>query len=146
LLAEHYLRAAAVRCGRSKLKFTPAALEALQRYRWPGNVRELKNLTERLAVLCPREELGPEELPSEFHGAPPACAPAPAPAAAAPAPAGAGSPPAAEAKVERSLEEVEREHIRRVLAACGGNKKKAAEVLGIDRGTLHAKLRAYGEG
>jgi two-component system response regulator HydG len=42
------------------------------------------------------------------------------------------------------LSEIERDHILRTLESCGGNKKQAAEVLGIDRSTLYAKLRAYG--
>ena len=54
-----------------------------------------------------------------------------------------GAPPAAPVTA-RTLSEMERDHILRILNTCGGNKKQAAEVLGIDRSTLYVKLRAYG--
>ena len=53
---------------------------------------------------------------------------------------------AAAASGSPALADVEREHIMRVLDSVGGNKKRAAELLGIDRSTLYAKLKAYGEG
>jgi len=132
LLLKHYLRDAALRSGRGKLEFSDEALAVLQQYRWPGNVRELRNLTERLAVLCPRETICLPDLPPEF------CAPLPSRA-------GAGAGPAPERQDSTaSLEDVEKAHILRVLQTCEGNKKLAAEKLGIDRSTLYAKLRAYG--
>ena len=149
MLAEHFLSNAATRSGRRRLAFSKEALAALERYRWPGNVRELQNLAERLAVLCPHETVGVPDLPAEVRAAE---AQAPGQASAAPetapdetavcpptAPAAEGSPAA-----PGTLAEMEKQHILRVLSACGGNKKQAAECLGIDRSTLYAKLRGYG--
>ncbi len=143
LLLNHYLREAAVRGGRARLGFSEDALALLRGYRWPGNVRELRNLTERLAVLCPNEIVGIPDLPPEFRtadilaesdAAPKESAPTElVPTSAAPA-AGAA----------QTLADVEKGHILRTLAACENNKKLAAERLGIDRSTLYAKLRAYG--
>ncbi|MGD0093216.1 MAG: sigma 54-interacting transcriptional regulator [Planctomycetota bacterium] len=140
LLLQHYLRDAAVRSGRAKLEFSEDALAALQQYRWPGNVRELRNLTERLAVLHPREIIGLPDLPLEYRTGQEQ---GPRIAAASPA---AESPPGAApaAGAPEKLEDVEKAHILRVLQSCDGNKKETAEKLGIDRSTLYAKLRAYG--
>jgi DNA-binding NtrC family response regulator len=140
LLLKHYLRDAAVRSGRPKLEFSEEALAALLQYRWPGNVRELRNLTERLAVLCPREIIGLPDLPVEYRsGKSEDTADA---AQGAPATSDHGHD--AHATAAEKLEDVEKAHILRVLEACEGNKKLAAEKLGIDRSTLYAKLRAYG--
>lgn len=144
LLLEHYLAEAAQRCGRPSLRLSDEACDALARYPWPGNVRELRNLTERLAVLCPSEVIGQRDLPAEVRAA-----------LAADAAAGLASvekdtepapPPVAggEAPALKPLSEIEKDHILRVLTFSGGNKKQTAELLGIDRSTLYAKLRAYG--
>ncbi|GMV82547.1 MAG: hypothetical protein AMXMBFR7_37310 [Planctomycetota bacterium] len=139
LLADHYLQESAARSGRPRLRFSDEALELLGLYAWPGNVRELRNLTERLAVLCPHETIGVRDMPAEFGRL---ARPAPdEPAVALPAPSGAQTklPPA-----NATLADVEKIHILRVLETNHGNKKATAEVLGIDRSTLYAKLRAYG--
>jgi len=140
LLLEHYLRESGVRSGRLKLEFSEEAVDVLLRYRWPGNVRELRNLTERLAVLCPHEVIGVFDLPAEcVAGQPTVTGQPPLPSAVA---AGKEAAPPAPAAIR--LADIEKEHILRVLQHCENNKKLAAEKLGIDRSTLYAKLRAYG--
>ena len=142
LLLEHYLREAALRSQRNQLEFSEEALAMLMHYRWPGNVRELRNLTERLAVLCPHEVIGVSDLPSECREEPRetvALSPEPD-SGSAPVP----SRPAAPVQNTSKLADIEKGHILRVLEACDNNKKLAADKLGIDRSTLYAKLRAYG--
>ena len=151
LLLGHYLQDAAARSGRFRLEFSEEAIEALLKYRWPGNVRELRNLTERLAVLCPNEVIGVPDLPNECR--PPGVATEAMPvialandrshAAGTPAQAGQAGPPST-LSMSLKLADVEKDHILRVLSACDNNKKMAAERLCIDRSTLYAKLRAYG--
>jgi DNA-binding NtrC family response regulator len=128
LLLEHFLDYYAARVGRPALRFSGEALRLALAYPWPGNVRELRNVVERVAILATGEEVTARELPPEIRG---------------------GGPPPAGGSAEsgaplRSLGEVEKAHILRVLEAAGGNKTKAAEVLGIDRSTLYARLRQYG--
>ena len=99
------------------------AAAALTRYRWPGNVRELRNAIERAAVLTRGEEIAPDDLPdSLFRDASDAIARIPHSA---------------------SLEEVEREHIARVLSE-SATLEEASEVLGINVTTLWRKRRRYG--
>ncbi|HYG78563.1 MAG TPA: sigma 54-interacting transcriptional regulator [Planctomycetota bacterium] len=145
LLLKHYLKDAAVRGGRTKMEFSDDALEALMAYRWPGNVRELRNLTERLAVLCPNEMIGLPDLPPECRTA---CTEQPQQPAETTVAVMSGAvpaqPSAAAGSRSLALADMEKEHILRVLESCENNKKLAAEKLGIDRSTLYAKLRAYG--
>jgi two-component system response regulator HydG len=95
------------------------------RHTWPGNVRELENTIERCIVLGRREEIEAEDLPESVR-------------------ARATVPP--EATERRSMAEVEREHILRVLHAADGNKAAAARTLGLDRKTLYRKLAAWDPG
>jgi transcriptional regulator with GAF, ATPase, and Fis domain len=129
LLAEHFLEGAG---GQKKLG--KEALEKLQAYSWPGNVRQLRNVIEGAVVLGDGPEVSPDDLvlPERRPGA---------------AEAGRGARAAASAEAPwrpMSLEEIEKEHIERVLAHTGGNKKRAADILGIERCTLYAKLKFYG--
>jgi two-component system, NtrC family, response regulator AlgB len=122
-LAEWLLEAASLRNQRAKLKLSQGAAAALTRYRWPGNVRELRNAIERAAVLTRGEEIAPDDLPdSLFRDASDAIARIPHSA---------------------SLEEVEREHIARVLSE-SATLEEASEVLGINVTTLWRKRRRYG--
>jgi DNA-binding NtrC family response regulator len=105
--------------------FTPAAADQLLRWGWPGNVRELHNVVERALVLARGTRVEVEDLPDELRGA-----------VAAPT----TSPPA---PVSRPLADVERDHILAVLDEVGGNRTKAAAVLGIGSATLFRKLKAY---
>jgi len=125
LLTEHYIRRLAEAHGRRVTGITPEAQAVLNRYPWPGNVRELINTLETMVVLARGETLDLEDIPSEIrtadHGA--------APADLAPG---------------MSLEEAERFLIARTLEHTGGNRQKAAEILGIGERTLYRKIKQYG--
>jgi NtrC-family two-component system response regulator AlgB len=125
-LAQWLLNVAAVRNSHPGLALSPGATAALTRYRWPGNVRELRNAIERGTVLMRGETIAPDDLPdSLFHEA------------HEPTEALTGIPNAA------SLDELEREHIARVLAA-SATLEEAADTLGINVTTLWRKRRRYG--
>jgi two-component system, NtrC family, response regulator AtoC len=113
------------RLGRGPHRFSHAALASLAQYAWPGNIRELRNIVERVLLLAGPdvEEVAPAHLPAEIRTA--------------------AAPPEATADVELPLDEVERRHIARVLAHVGGNRSRAARVLGISRATLYEKLGRY---
>ena len=96
------------------------------KYDWPGNVRELENALERAAVLCPKAKIPIDALPERVCEAP------------APALVSDRLPP------NPSMEVIEQSYIHWVLNAEGGNKTRAAEVLGIDPSTLYRKLNRYG--
>jgi two-component system response regulator HydG len=102
------------------------ALQALMCYDWPGNVRELENALERAAVVAGSQRIRPGHLPQRVLEAP-----APQLVSDRPPP----NPP---------MEVIERAYIEWVLQAEGGNKSRAAEVLGIDPSTLYRKLNRYG--
>jgi DNA-binding NtrC family response regulator len=97
-------------------KMTESGLKALSDFTWPGNVRQLQHLIERLTILAPNERIDAEAV----HDA-----------IAAMEPKDGGG---------ETLAETEMDQIRRVLAATGGNKSRAAAVLGIERKTLYRKL------
>jgi DNA-binding NtrC family response regulator len=118
LLAEHF----AQKHGRPESAITPAALDLLSAYPWPGNVRELENVVARALALNPTGVIVPEDLPDAIRGA-----------SAAPIP----TLPRGE---RPTLAELERRYAAQVLAEQGGNKTRAAEVLGIDRKTLYRIL------
>jgi NtrC-family two-component system response regulator AlgB len=127
-LARWLLRAAGLRNRRPNLRFSAEAETALRRHRWPGNIRELRNAVERAAVLCRSDEIAPDDLPDSIFREP-------GDPGAAPAAAGA-------AQRSPSLEDVEREHIRRVLAETA-TLEEAADTLGINVTTLWRKRRRY---
>jgi DNA-binding NtrC family response regulator len=132
LLAHRFLESFKAENDRPGLTFEPQVIEALQAVRWDGNVRELRNLIESLVVLAPpgKETIGLASLPDSYR--------APS-GAAAPARGGiAGS--------ARTMEEIEREAILKTLEETGGNRTRAADILGIGLRTLQRKLREYGEG
>ncbi len=128
LLRGHFLSQFAARAGREAPVPSTEAAELLSGYGWPGNVRELRNICERLVVMARGDEIAADELPPEITGGSAAMAPAASGAAAA-----------------WDLKELERGHIMRALDEAGGNRSKAARMLGIDRSTLYAKLKLYGE-
>lgn len=101
-------------------KFAQEALKIFLEYPWPGNVRELQNVIHRTLLLSKNDIIGPRELLADLS----------------PNPKVSG----------RRLEDVEREHILQVLKEAGGQKAKAAEILGIDPKTLYRKLLSYGFG
>jgi len=132
LLASRFLEKFKAENDRGELKFEPQVVEALQRGRWDGNVRELRNLIESLVVLAPpgNDTIGLASLPASYR----------APIGATP-PARSGSTPA-----PRTMDAIEKEAILRTLEETGGNRTRAAEILGIGLRTLQRKLREYGEG
>ena len=117
-LVSHFASQFAEEVGRSVPRFTDKALQVLKNYHWPGNVRELENLIHRTLVMTDGDQIDLPDLPDTMRFS-------------------AGR----EAGLDRSLAEVENEHIRNVLASVDGNKTRAAEVLGIDRKTLRGKLK-----
>jgi DNA-binding NtrC family response regulator len=120
LLAEHF----AHKHGRSEgSAISPAARDLLVAYDWPGNVRELENVVARALALNPSGVIMPEDLPEAVHGERP--------------PAPARGPDVSD---RPTLEELERRYAAQVLQETGGNKTRAAEVLGIDRKTLYRIL------
>jgi DNA-binding NtrC family response regulator len=124
LLIESFLREACRRAGR-RVAISDAALNALTAYEWPGNVRELENTIERLVVLGRASTIETADLPTAVT--------------ADPAPVH-----------ERlfsdlpSLEELERRYLLHVLSSVGGNRTRAAEVLGVDRRTLYRMAERFG--
>jgi DNA-binding NtrC family response regulator len=118
LLAQHYLEKFAADVGRATPRLSDGALRSLCAYDWPGNVRELENVVQRMVIMTDSEVIDASDLPSLML----------------PSPAyGGGS---------YSLAAFEAEHIRRVLAVTGGNKTRAAALLGVDRKTLRGRLKA----
>jgi DNA-binding NtrC family response regulator len=99
-------------------RVAPAAMNQLQEQPWLGNVRELENAVERAMVVGQEPELKEQDFIFKPQGAA----------------NGAG----------KTLEDMERAHILRVVEQCGGNQSHAAEILDIDRVTLYHKLKKYG--
>ena len=104
---------------------TPAALEALEAYHWPGNVRQLKNVIENAVIMAAAPLIDVKDLRLIDIGK-------------------GGRARDEEPWKPRSMAEVEKDHVVRVLKWARGNKKLAAETLGIERCTLYARLREYG--
>jgi len=117
---------------------SPDAYAALSAYRFPGNVRELAHAIEHAVVLAGSGEITLDHLPEVIAEAAPAEAAAPA----FPEPA-QGSTPSRVAPLVAAAREFEKLHLRRALAATGGKRVKAAEMLGISRKNLWEKLRMY---
>ena len=97
------------------VKISAEALAILEKYEWAGNIRELRNFCENIVVMNPTRTLTPENLDAKFHSAKPRAS-------------------------GFSKKENELELIKKAIEAAGGNKSKAAEMLGISRRTLHRKL------
>jgi len=117
VLVEHFIRKFSASMNKRITRVSPPAMALLDRYLWPGNVRELENAIERAMVVAQEPEIREEDFALRL--------------------------PIAE-HAPRTLEDVERDHILAVLQECKGNQTLAAEVLDIDRVTLHNKLKKYG--
>jgi two-component system nitrogen regulation response regulator NtrX len=128
-LAPHFVREACARNGLPAKKLTAAALAHLRTQPWPGNVRELKNHLEGAAIIAESDAIGPDELRATS-------------VEATPAPAGAEF--FALPTIEEFRAASEREFIRRKLQDNGGNIKRTAERIGIQRSNLYKKLERYG--
>ena len=126
LLVEFFVRKYASQMNKKIRGLTAAAMARLQQHAWPGNVRELENAIERAIVVAHDAELHEEDFGLKPTAAVEKSILTPQPAAS------------------RSLDEMEKAHILRVLEECHFNQTRAAELLHIDRVTLHNKLKKYG--
>jgi DNA-binding NtrC family response regulator len=122
LLVEHFVERFGREPGKRVSGVSKEALKALVSYAWPGNVRELENVIQRAITLCRHEVILPEDLPASLLQ---------------------------ESKEDLldkgirekyTMDQLEKEYVRKVLIAVGGNKSKAAQILGFDRKTLYRKL------
>lgn len=127
LLANHLLGRITGRTGKRVRGIAPDAARLLLAWRWPGNVRELENVLERAVALTSSVEITAADLPERLRGA--------VEATLLPA----SVPP--EDLVPMDV--IEERYIRRVLAAVGNNKSRAAAVLGFDRKTLYRKMQRF---
>lgn len=129
-LADFFLTRFAPTVGCCAARLSEAVQQALTAYRWPGNVRELRNVIERALILCNGNSIQLSQLPREISAG--------VEAVFAPADRALAS------DEDLRLVSVELRHIQRVLQLCGGNKTRAADLLGISRLTLRNRLRANG--
>ncbi|HLV77668.1 MAG TPA: sigma-54 dependent transcriptional regulator [Marinobacter sp.] len=135
LLAMHFLNQARQRHNRGLIRFSEVALRVLGDYAFPGNVRELSSAIERAVTFCDGDTIQPEHLPERVRkrqnprgtvGV-----------VAQPDPANLSQWP--------TLEALQQDYVRRVMAAAGGNKQRAARILGINRRTLYRWLESTPE-
>ena len=129
LLAQHMLRHYATVLDKKVLGLSAAAAERMLAYEWSGNVRELGNCIERAVALAHFEEVQVEDLPEKIRTQQ---------TRRSTSMSGSTLPELV------SLEEVERQHVLRVLEACHGNRTDAAKILDLDRKTLYRKLLRWG--
>ena len=133
LLAEALLKRIAERIHRPAATLTESALAKLREYDWPGNVRELENLLTQAAIHARTDVITPDLLPvGDQVSTPPIEG------------FGGDSPAATGGRIERTLDEVEAEHIQRVLDHTGGHKGRTTEILGISRPALDRKIAKFG--
>lgn len=134
-LAEMFLTSLRSRMRRPHLKLSHEARRRLQDYNWPGNVRELRNCLERACTLSTSDMITEDELAISTQGALHLISrPVPVENIRPLSLVGSGI----------TLARLERAHIEAVLAQCGGNRERAAAVLGISSRTLYRKLKEYG--
>lgn len=105
---------------KQQARITEAGLRAMEQYTWPGNVRQLQHLMERLTILAPNGRIDEHAVDMAIEASEP------------------------REQAGETLAETEMDQIRRVLAATGGNKSRAAKILGIERKTLYRKLERMG--
>lgn len=141
VLVQHFARRAGEEIGVSVTGVAPDTIELLLRHSWPGNVRELANVVERAVILSRGGVLRPEAFQGIIEAVVPRPAPTPTVGAVAAA-ANAGSSGGANegAPAPFNLDELERQAIGRALVATGGNRTRAAKLLGISERTLRNKL------
>lgn len=122
LLSNYFLKKFSQNFRNKSPVFSPEVLQIFRQYEWPGNVRELENLIQRLVIVCDHDNITPADLPPFMK-----------------------SGISISKGFERTLEQVEQEYIIDVLNYTGGNKTKAADILGIDRKTLRRKIEGVVE-
>ena len=136
-LARHFLAEHGGRGGRSGLRLTPPAEDALRRHSWPGNVRELENVIQRALIFAAGDSVDVDALhlvPLPISRAVPEPRPVPA-----------QIQPLQDSNRTDNMRDLEREHILETLAAVGGSRKLAGERLGMSERTLRHKLKQYRE-
>ena len=122
-LAQQHLKQFSRQSPRPIKDFTSAAMTAIQRYPWPGNLRELRNVIERAVILAPGDKIDVNDFPDNLRGA---------------------QSSGASIGNRVSLEELEREHILRIIEIAS-SMEEAAQILGIDPATLYRKRKRYAE-
>jgi two-component system response regulator HydG len=130
LIAQAFIERYAAKSTRAVIGLSSQAAETLLAYDWPGNVRELQNCIERAVALTEFEQISVEDLPEKVRAYRPTLLVL----------------SQDNSQELLSLEELERRYVLRVLRVMGGNKTRAAEVLGVDRRTLHRRLDRYTQG
>ncbi|MFA4901711.1 MAG: sigma-54 dependent transcriptional regulator [Desulfobaccales bacterium] len=123
-LAEFFLKKFGEKNRREGIALAPEVLEAFRRYPWPGNIRELENVMERAVIVCQGNTISVENLPPAFKQR-------------------SGFSDAGEEKELEDLE-YERKLISRTLERVAGQRRQAAEILGISMDELNFKIRSYG--
>ncbi|MCF8033423.1 MAG: sigma-54 dependent transcriptional regulator [Desulfarculaceae bacterium] len=124
LLIDHFLKEFNQAYDKTVVGISPECVARLHAYDWPGNVRELKNVINRAVVVCVGDVLLPEHLPGRLHDK-------------------QGGRAMVSLPVGSTLEEMERELIKRTLDYAGGNRARTAELLGISRRTLYNKIDRF---
>ena len=129
VLTDHFISQFAAVYGKDVERVSPETYRLLRRYPWPGNVRELKNVIQTALLMADGQELKPEFIPDRIRHAV----------------AGSESRggPTSSFRVGSSLGAVQKEFIRMTLAHVGGNKKLAANILGISRRALYNKMKKH---
>lgn len=118
LLVNHFTEKYTHETGKKTPEYTDSAIKIFKNYYWPGNVRELENIIQRLVIMTDESLIDVSDLPESMkHSV------------------------LSSKRINRTLADVEKEHILNVLASVGGNKSKAASILGIDRKTLREKVK-----
>ena len=136
-LSQLFLAKYSAKLSKKVLTISAEGMQALMAYSWPGNVRELEHQIERAVAMTSASVLGAEDFDFSTHR--------PALNSAIPVvPSLIAVQSTGSAGDHRSLEDMEREHILKVLREVDYNKSKASEVLGIDRATLYRKAQKYG--
>jgi len=133
VLAAHLIRLLNEEMGWGASAISPEAIEELQNYEWPGNVRELRNVIERAMIIAKERVIRPEDLPERVRRADPGRGALSSPVSAP-----------STGNLRRILAEKERQVIQETLRRAGGNKTKAAKMLGIHRTSLYEKMRTHG--
>jgi Nif-specific regulatory protein len=128
-IARHFLERFAAETGRRIRGYTPEAMQAMRSYHWPGNIRELRNCVERAVVLAQGEWIDVHDMALSQL--------------AAPGETGRQAASRTAVFVPATIDEVEHRHVMATLEAVGGNKTKAAAMLGIERSTLDRKLAKW---
>jgi len=127
LLVDRFLRSMESRVGRAGLRIPPQAFARFEHHAWPGNVRELENVVERMVVLSRGDELSLETLPEGLGER-----------------SGAASTSFRLPETGVRLDEVERDLIAQALVRTGGNRTRAARLLGLSRNTLLYRMHKHG--